>query len=327
MKKIHLFLILLFLIVYAFSVSTHENADTGINAIALRSEFKKEIHTLGGGGAYALVKKRYEHASVDIQHNIAHIFGETAYNVLGTEGIRACDASFAFGCYHGFFNVAVASEGSAILPALDYACGLVTEGDPSACRHGLGHGILEYLGNEKLEEALALCGETTQPNPITGCTSGVFMQFNIPITYTDDGQFYSTPRNLNRESPFEPCDALPAQFQESCYHELPQWWAQVYGRDYGFIGSLCASVTSEDLSKVCFLGIGKIVAPSFAYDSHDTYEACELITDERGAYLCRAAAAWNIALDGGGFEDAAYVCGETIPAFQFECPARKVHTP
>lgn len=294
-------------------------SDPGIRNIpALRSAFLLTIESMGGSSAYRKVQNEYASADFNTQHNVAHLFGETLYAKEGVSGIRDCDPSFVFGCYHGFFAVAVAHEGLVVLPLLDEACEEVVEGESNACRHGIGHGILEYLGHERLMDALTACDATTQPNPLAGCTSGVFMEYNVPLTSLESGAYFTVPRPPG-EDPYEPCMSVEERFKGSCILELPQWWAQVYARDYTHMGSLCASLSADE-SQICYLGLGKVVAPSVEFDPYASRAVCELMPDERGSYYCRASAAWSIAYDGEGVEASKIICEESDPAYNYPCP-------
>lgn len=319
-------IILLLFVVFSFgllvstSYSPYDPTDSNYN----RDHWEQELEAKPADGVYQSFKNRNTQAKFETQHFAAHVFGEVLYDRFNLEGINVCDQSFNFGCYHGFFGIAVATQGISIIKNLDTICGKLPNEDTAACRHGIGHGILENLGSEKLSDALQECLKTTQPNPFAGCTSGVFMEFNIPIRFYD-GQFHSVPRELNQADPFEPCNNVDEQFRESCYHELPQWWSQVMGQDYRTLGEMCASVTVQNYSRACFIGIGTIVAPNADFEPYNTLYGCNRIRDERGAYLCRASAAWHVSRFGEGIESSRIVCGETKPEFDFSCQIDSLH--
>ncbi|XKT74464.1 MAG: hypothetical protein ACJKTH_03855 [Patescibacteria group bacterium UBA2163] len=292
----------------------------GVDPAQVRTRITDLLSTQGPQKAYARFVTDYQHADFGTQHNAAHIFGEELLVSEGIEGVRYCDPQFAFGCYHGFFTNAVSFEGISSITKLDEACSAVTYGDPSACRHGIGHGLVEYFGGGQLAKALELCKKTTQPNPIAGCTGGVFMEYNTPLRYSDEGVFFTEPRPLNPENPYAPCDTVAVEFRDSCYHELPQWWGQVYNYDFEKIGALCAGSPLESYVRNCYHGLGGVVAPSVNFDPYKVNEGCGLMPTEKGRYLCRASAAWSVMFDGAGYEDAALVCSESISEYYSPCP-------
>jgi len=285
----------------------------------VRDDAARILKTYSSQDAYQRFTAIYDQFDFNIQHTVAHIFGETLFEIVGNEGISYCDSSFSFGCYHGFFTRSVSSEGLTIITALDEGCGTIVGGNQSACRHGIGHGILEYLGTDHLTEALAVCLKTTQPDPVAGCTSGVFMEYNVPLITNDQGEFIASPRSLGSD-PYTPCGDVETQFKASCYFELPQWWEQVYNQDVRTIGRLCSQIPEKDYVRQCFVGYGRIVAPSAEYNPKITRSRCEEIESREGSYLCRASAAWSIALNGGGYNDARQVCEESVAGYGFSCP-------
>ena len=221
-----------------------------------------------------------------VQHSMSHIFGELLYEKDGVEGVTVCDSTFAFGCFHGFFTAAISDVGLEIIPSLDDACGWSTE-----CQHGIGHGAMEYMRHD-LEGALSACDLTNQPDPLAGCTSGVFMEYNVPLIVSES-ETGVIPRILNKGKPYEPCDIIPERFRNSCYHELGQWWNQVYEKDYTLMGQLCSNVQNDIYRISCFSGIGQITPDSTNYNLELSIELCEKMPTEEGVFRCKAATSWS----------------------------------
>src|SRR5260221_183958 len=200
----------------------------GIDIAQKRRELDLLMKRSGDNQAYELFKNAYQNDTGN-QHTVSHIFGELLYDRLGISGMKICDSTFAYGCYHGFFRRAVSKEGLSILPKLDLACTQKKQDEIGGCQHGLGHGIVSYLGYSKLLDALSECRHVSFQGPIGGCTSGVFMEYNL---HTMDDPSGKTYRIFKSDRPYEPCDEILPQYAQACYFQLPQWWGKVYARDY-----------------------------------------------------------------------------------------------
>lgn len=310
-------LILCGCVVAAYFLSRVPEPPTGIPA--MRAAFVENIRMHGGDAAYRAFKKHYLGVPFDLQHNAAHVFGESLYDEEGIAGVRLCDQEFNFGCYHGFFTRAVASEGLDVIGALDRACDASDR--PTACQHGIGHGILEYLGHSRLGDALLACKKTHQPDPLAGCTSGVFMEYNVPLSVGGDGTFALQTRPLeHHDEPYHPCTELPDEFRLSCYHELPQWWAQVYGQDFATLGAFCAAAPYPGGGRACFNGLGNVIASFGEYDADTVAGLCRQIADSEGRDSCFINAAWSAFVDRQDARGAAAICAKLPEKLQSECP-------
>jgi hypothetical protein len=245
----------------------------------------------------------------DEQHNAAHLFGESLYATNGVDGIRTCDTDFNFGCYHGFFTQAVSGEGLSLVSALDAAC--QTSERPSACQHGIGHGIMEYVGHSNLPRALEACSLTHQPDPIAGCTSGVFMDYNIRLIVEGNTFSVSTRPLGDPELPFAPCTEVKDKFKKSCYHELPQWWYQVYAGNVKRIGELCERIENQTYRAICFSGVGNIVGSVANYETAHVKELCALMPTH-AVSSCISNAAWSFSANIDSKDDARELCENVI---------------
>ena len=83
-------------------------------------------------------------------------FGDALYHTTSLKGIHICDSKFGFGCYHSFLEEAITDKGLSAINDLDNECSKQFSKGGS-CQHGIGHGILSYLGDDKLSQALTLC--------------------------------------------------------------------------------------------------------------------------------------------------------------------------
>ena len=100
----------------------YKNGFINITSIPQSVEFQKEskkwidrIDEIGATLAYEEFKKEYEReSSLEVQHMGAHILGELLREELNIEGIKICDDSFQFGCYHSFFGKAISEQGVSV---------------------------------------------------------------------------------------------------------------------------------------------------------------------------------------------------------------------
>lgn len=247
----------------------------------------ERIDTRGGAAAYQEFLERNGEAPQVRRHFAAHIMGELLYEKLGLSAIVTCDSNFGFGCYHGFFGRAIANEGPDIVGKLDALC--IESFGPlgTGCQHGIGHGVLEYARGD-VEKALILCGKTTQSAPLLGCASGVFMEYNTPLTTNADNP-NPMPRSFNAADPYAPCDDVPNEYQASCFYELGNWLR--FSQAEGIAGDVCRSVTNTHRDD-CLLGIGNSLGVAMNNSPEDAIAYCSHY-DASDALLCRAGASWS----------------------------------
>lgn len=253
--------------------------------------WEKRIEQIGTERSYQEFKTAYAEETFNIQHPMAHIIGTLLYKKAGIKGFSVCDETYAYGCYHSFFESVFNDFGLDIIRDLDKACIEKYSEGGTGCQHGIGHGILAYLGRDKLIEALNYCRLTTQKNPLHGCTAGVFMENNISTHFAISSEGKVDVRKLNPNNPHEPCNELPLQdLRKSCYFEIPLWWKEVFGTDFQKLGTLCYDIPQKDERGICFQGLGVIIAPSTDYDVAKTIQLCKNMPDSYGEASCRTGA-------------------------------------
>ncbi|MDP3778765.1 MAG: hypothetical protein Q8R30_01795 [bacterium] len=291
----------------------------GISTIShLRAYMQERVDRIGSKGAYEELKRDYAERRFEDQHTAAHLFGELLYQKEGIHGVTFCDELFAFGCYHGFFGTALSREGVGMIKELDRAC-VEKFGTATGCQHGIGHGLMEYFGRGNLVAALRGCEQTTQKNPLHGCSSGVFMDYNEPVIFSGNN-VNSSIRALNRDNPHEPCNTVvPEKFRSSCYFEIGLWWKHTLGDDYGKLGELCRQVHDKEQRTSCYLGLGNVAASSSEYDTAATIASCEKMSKAEGEMYCRVGAALRLlGTDTHGL-DASRMCAYPDASRENEC--------
>ncbi len=254
-----------------------------------RAYWVQELGHLSARNVYAEFKKRNETAPLGRQHFGAHVIGSLIAQKEGVKGITICDSSFGFGCFHGLFGYLIAEGGVPLIKSLDAQCVEAFGVLGTGCQHGIGHGILEYTGYTKLNDALALCSHTTETVPLLGCSSGVFMEYNAPLTGNADALVPST-RQFDAAHPYAPCTDVAEKYQASCYFELGGWLHEVFAKEYTKIGAVCAGLKEVHRTD-CFLGVGAGIPAQDGYDVDSARSTCGLFSslDETS---CRAGVRW-----------------------------------
>jgi hypothetical protein len=266
--------------------------------------WKERIDNAGTDVAYEEFKAATQGKDFGVAHTLAHIMGELIYEKEGIEGVANCDSTFAFGCYHSFFGKAISENGIGVVESLDQACIRKWGEKGLGCPHGIGHGVQGYYGDEKLIDALEVCTKLNWKEPIGGCTSGVFMEFNFHTMES----FRAENRKLDPENPHYPCNEVPDKFRQACYFEQAQWWAQVVDGGYAQLGVLCKEVNEKSALEACFRGIGNTIAPSTKYNSTETIASCALMPGDEEELLCREGASWSFYAEPSARDRVGEVC-------------------
>lgn len=265
----------------------------GLDILKEKEWWTGRIKDAGPPKAYDELKEEYALKRYDHQHSIAHLFGALLYEMAGDEGIGVCDDSFGFGCFHGFFVEALGDRGIDVITDLDQACKDKFGVFGTGCQHGIGHGLIEYFGHRNLMKALEACKLVDQKIKIFGCTSGVFMEYNIPVSLNVSVLGLQS-RDFNQEKPHFPCNEVPEEFKESCFFELGQWLKQALKSDYNRIGGICSLVVNQLYKERCYLGIGHIAGPTTGYDVDAIIDKCNEVSGSEGKLLCKAGATWSL---------------------------------
>jgi len=308
-KVFKIFLIILIIIVsieIALLLNSKDikNPNTSLSAPNKISYWTKRIKKIGPQEAYAEFKIMNEKYISGQQHLQAHIFGEALYSSEGILGISTCDNSFSFGCYHSFFGSAVSDKGVEIVKKLDQTC-LESYGPKGlGCPHGIGHGLIEYLGHDdkNLIKGLAQCEKLSWKGKIFGCSSGAFMEYFFPaltspiLSQEGKVELSSLTTSIHQLDPLNshaPCNQIPEQHKASCYYEIVPWWNIVYKGDMAKLESLCSEIEENEYRKYCFISIGATFAYSGEKGLEKTISNCQSMKTIEREDLCRAGASWR----------------------------------
>ena len=259
-----------------------------------KTKWSARTDAVGASQAYKEFLEVYKDEHFGIQHTFAHMMGQMLFEKLGLDGLTVCDSTFAFGCYHSFFGQALISYGVSVVKQLDEVCTQTYGPYGTGCQHGIGHGLLEYFGHKQLAKALEACSLTIKVSPLSGCSSGVFMEYNFP-TVIDENSTTAQTRAIDFSKPYDPCPNMSNEYRPACYNGLAQWWSRgaLYNGDYQKMGELCHKIEEANDRDVCFLGIGAIAAPSSNYVVVDTLAKCQKMPESGEQIFCRAGASWG----------------------------------
>ncbi len=254
-------------------------------------------------------------------HSLAHVFGATVYQLLGNRGIVVCDDKFIFGCFHGFSIVAVKDKGVAVIPKLMAACRRQTGKARGSCLHGIGHGLGEYFGPDRLDEQLDVCTHVDEGNAEKGCPGGVIMQYFEYYSRVSMGppSVELAYRPFDPTKTYGPCPTLRAKFQRVCYFTLPGWWWNVVAADASVIGELCFKIKNIQHRESCFEGSGVMIAQVTKDNRDETVGLCQKMTSVGGELRCRTAAAAEFWLHPESHEKAFTVCDGFSSVLQTKC--------
>lgn len=254
------------------------------NLTVERKKWNKLIDLSGPKEAFKILKGEFKD-QFNSAHEAAHRFGEVLYQKDGLDAITICDETFDYACYHGVIFSAIQDKGVAIIRKLDQACLERFGPDKPGCQHGIGHGILEYLGFDKLVEALNLCSQLSWQARLFGCQGGVMMQYNFPVSLRKD---YTGQRRVTDDNPYFPCQTLPPRFSEVCFLELTRLWYKTYNRDFAKMGLLCQKILKKEGQESCFWGIGLNAGVNTGFNILKNQQICTLMPDTQSEILCRA---------------------------------------
>ncbi len=291
--------------------------------------WKKRINAVGGISAFAELADSVKELSLGIQHVVAHAFGQALYEAKGIDGFPGCGTVFGQGCFHQFFGLAVREQGIEDAPkSIEALCAAGKEEiDKINCEHGLGHGIMGYLGYtmDDLARALAVCRDVVPRARLDlGCRGGAFMEYNFRSLIGADAGVETRIRPLTHESMYAPCDAVPETDKISCMFWQPWWWhVNLIGTVdsetlFRRLGDHCKDASGAGLSDACFQGIGYMIPNREKSDLGVAARLCAAATDSGlNRILCWSYAVPLIAPATPDYEGA--LCGGLAPKEHSYC--------
>lgn len=241
----------------------------------------------GPVAAYQQVKAAVSNYDLGVQHDVAHIFGESLVVETDISGLSICDHSMANGCYHGFLLALISQEGLAIVPELGQRC--LAEESPLSCQHGIGHGLAEYFGPDRFSETTAVCNQLPWDRPLLGCVGGAVMEHHFPSSL-GQGQTVWQVLPFDEANPFQPCSQLTGLAFTGCVFHMPRWWKSVIS--YPEIDALCAGLPDEPSSEWCYRGVGFTATRHMVFSPEEVRARCAEMTGP-GVAWCQLGAVWG----------------------------------
>lgn len=207
-------------------------------------------------------------------HLLNHESGEFAYKKYGSAGIAYCKDYFLGSCYHGVVLETIAHDGTAGLAHIS-ACWKANETVRIQCAHGIGHGLLAWVGYKHLPQALALCDQLAQDVegfPTFNCYDGVFME-NIWAIHSGTT---SPDQWARKEDPYYPCDdpRIEDAWEAGCWAEQPSLVYQATNGDIETVSNLCDSLGESALKTQCFEGLARQIHPAAQGSAEKVAELC-----------------------------------------------------
>jgi hypothetical protein len=288
------------------------------NVSAQERFWEARIRAVGGMAAYQEFAHDVQGDDPGTQHGDAHIFGDALYTVAGLPGLSVCDSRFSYGCYHEFIGRAIADRGIDVINTLNSQCHALVNGE--GCQHGIGHGILAYLGYKEpdLTRAVNTCSNLPGGSFIDGCYGGVFMEYNMRTLVDVNGP----PRALDDGGLMSPCDSFAGEARQSCALLQPQWWGTMLPGTqsisgtalFSKMGTLCEGFGDAASVRACFEGIGWMSSALANYSPQGAARLCDATSPNGALQLyCLSYAASLFDTVGLGVDAGREVCAGLPP--------------
>lgn len=216
---------------------------------------------------------------VDNAHEFAHIVGHATFEKFGLDGLKICDESFAFGCFHGVTEKMLLKEGLKNIKYIEEKCLQIFPPNQShnytSCIHGTGHGVYSFEGGN-VKKSLSNCDLISKPHQ-QYCYDGVFME-NVSAEII---------KKFDEKNPWEFCVNL----NEKYHHNCARYQSEVFIRESGFdnvglTGKYCESTTSRVLKETCLESLGYYVAQQTTGELKKIIQTCGKISSKDGASIC-----------------------------------------
>jgi len=235
----------------------------------LSAFFKKLAQQKGAEYAFNVLRVAKLPPDTDL-HLLGHSVGDELYKQKGLTGITVCTNDFRNACSHSIVVGLLLEKGETALPTIAEACRQAPGGSGAytMCYHGLGHGILAYVGYN-FDRAIALCGKTGTQGEVPQCIGGAIMEIisggghNRALWAKERGVY------LKKDNPLSICQrkAMPPDGRIFCLiYITPYLWEAVganmgnpTSKDFSASFKFCDALPTDDLAgrDVCFGGFGK----------------------------------------------------------------------
>jgi hypothetical protein len=231
------------------------------------------------GGPYAFeVLGRTELPAEANLHGLAHRIAQAVYEEKGPGALGECPAHFQPACGHEFARQSLQEFGLEE-GAGEYAkaCATVPGGqnEHHECFHGLGHGLMEFLGYS-LADVLAVCGNLEGGAELgpeyRQCAGGALMEIlrggEAANKYNPPEWYVARAAYLSKDRPLSFClsGAVPPHLKEQCFSLSAPWILEAVDARFALDDTtalraafdVCNSLgdTSREFRGACFAGLG-----------------------------------------------------------------------
>jgi len=210
-------------------------------------------------------------------HEFAHIIGNAIYTKHGLEGIKYCDATFAFGCYHGVSEKLLQEKGKNAVRQVQDECIRIFPPQDSknytGCIHGMGHGLLSFE-NLDIIKALEDCDQLDK-NYRSYCYDGVFMENST-----------ETKQTFNPDEPWKFCSDLPEDYHLNCARYQSQFFFDEFNKNIRLVTASCAKASDDKLKVTCFESVGYHIAQTAKGNFEKITEECARASTVEGNNAC-----------------------------------------
>ena len=310
-----------------FGVSLTETPATTLSATAITgAEFKKlpadeqltyletYAQSEGSEATWKFVRETYkgESGTQGSVHDLAHLSGQLFFQEKGFTGLSSCTVEFAFGCFHGFLDMAFKSDLSGLAQA-ETACralGSGVSGPVASCIHGIGHGVASYFQTSKLNEVLQTCDKLSEAARHY-CYDGVFMEFER----NSNESFYK------KDDPLYPCNTLEQKYAFACGRNQPQVLLQRFKKNFTEVAAICIGSQQTEFKTACVDALGFISAGQGKGEPTQIVGLCQSLKESAYVDQCLKAAAGEIIFQEmpQWFDKAPHVCGASTQTAQAVC--------
>lgn len=247
-----------------------------------QTEIIKSLAENNPGQAWRFLKESFmiDGQAVGNAHGFAHIIGNKSYEKSGLEGIKICDDTFAFGCFHGVTEAMLLKQGVKKVKLIQDGCLKLfppeLSQDYTGCIHGTGHGLYGWEDGN-LNKALGDCDALDEMYR-QYCYDGVFMENS------------SAPANrvFKPEDPWKLCSILDERYHRNC----ARYQSQIFlgssraANSIKTAGKYCSMGPSAILKETCYESLGYYVAQGALGDSTKIGDSCSQILEKDGVEIC-----------------------------------------
>lgn len=218
-------------------------------------------------------------------HEFSHIIGNTSYEKFGLDGIKICDDTFAFGCFHGVTEQMLLKEGTKRIKDIEVGCLKLFPPDISqgytGCIHGTGHGVFT-LENGNLNKSLQDCDNISETYK-SYCYDGVFMENSTQ----------PESRVVDVNNPWKLCANLDEHYHRNCARYQSQIFLDKFGtpNSVSVVGENCGKAPSLLMKETCYESLGYYIAQTSLGKIEDIWNTCSSIANSDGKAICTTGSA------------------------------------